>query len=297
MHPIVFKIGPLILYSFSLFLAIGLVLGSFIVWKHGKGTESEEKLFDSILVSFIFALLFSRIFYIGSHFDYFSLDILKWILFLHYSGFSFWGGFFGAFVGLIFSVRSKHLFNRFFDLFSLGLTFTIIFGDLGCFLGGCVVGKPASLPWAMAVADFEFMRHPLPLYLFLGDLVILILVFKTYHYFKEVRGGFLTDKPGLIGLVYLSLFFITRGLSEFYKEGAIHINDIPILGILLFLLGLLGLIIFYKKIGRSFKGDFRALFLKIYARILILKNKKGTLYLLNDSINFERNSRDGQKNS
>jgi len=101
MHPIIFKAGPLILYSFNLFLAVGLFLGCFIVWKFGRDEHSEDKLFDSVLISFILALAISRIFYIFANFNFFGLDILKWVLFSHYPGFSFWGGFVGIFAGLV----------------------------------------------------------------------------------------------------------------------------------------------------------------------------------------------------
>lgn len=241
MHPVIFKIGPFILYSFSLLLAIGLVMGSFVVWRLGREEQSEEKLFDTILISFILTLLTSRFFYIFSHFDFFSFDVLKWILFLHYPGFSFWGGFMGAVLGLIISTRSRLLLLKYVDLFSLGFALAVIFGDLGCFLGGCVVGSPARLPWAIVVPGFEFSRHPLSFYLFLADFVVLVLIFKIYYYFK--------GQSGLTGLFYLSLFFIVRGLAEFYKDGR------SFMGHGLIVLGFLGAVVFYKKIGRSFKDD------------------------------------------
>lgn len=165
MHPIIFKAGPIILYSFSLFLAIGLFLGSFVIWKLGREEHSEDKLFDCVLTSFISALLISRFFYIFSHFDFFGFDVLKWILFSHYPGFSFWGGFWGLFAGLIIFTRSKVLFRKFVDLFVLGISLMMIFGDIGSYLGGSLVGSVAHLPWAVIVPGFESTRHPLQVYL------------------------------------------------------------------------------------------------------------------------------------
>jgi prolipoprotein diacylglyceryltransferase len=305
MHPIIFKAGPLILYSFSLFLAIGLFLGSFVVWRYGREEQSEDKLFDSILVSFVFALVFSRLVYIFSHFSFFQLDVLKWMLFFHYPGFSFWGGFFGLILGVVFFTRSKIILRKFADLFSLGISLAIVFGDLGCYLGGCIVGTTARLPWAVAVPGFESLRHPLPLYLLLVDLLVSFLVFKSYTYLKDNRKDLSEARNGLTALFYLSLFFLMRGGAEFYKEKAVIVRGVSVVGVFLCISGFLGIVIFYIKIGRSIRADVRAILvkirtilLKIYGKIKSVKKRENTIFLLNDSLTEEKKeSFNGQQNS
>lgn len=305
MHPIIFKAGPLILYSFSLFLAVGLFLGSFVVWKFGREDHSEDKLFDSVLISFVSSLAISRLFYIFSHFDFFRFDVLKWILFSHYPGFSFWGGFVGIFIGLAIFIRSKILFKKFIDLFVLSISLILVFGDIGCYLGGCVVGGVAKLPWAVIVPGFESTRHPLPIYMLIADVMVFLMVFKIYYYLKEKRKDLSDSRHGLVALFYLSMFFLLRGTSEFYKDKTFYFREIPVAGILIVVLGFLGLLIYYKKIGRSFKADlrfvlvsFKSLILKIYGKISSIKKKESTIFLLNDSLTIEKKENpNGEPNS
>lgn len=297
MHPILFKIGPFVLYSFSFLVALGLLLGCFVVWKYGREEHSEEKLFDTVLVTFIFSIIASRISYVVIHFDFFGLNVLKWILFSHYPGFSFWGGFIGAVFALVVLTRKKDIFRKFIDIFSLAVSLVMIFGNLGCFFGGCIIGKPANLPWSVTFPGYEYTRHPLSLYLFLTDIFIIFFVFKIFFYLKEKRRDLFKEEPGLTGIFYLSLYFVVRGAAEFYREKSFNISNIPILGLVFIFFGLAGLVWFYKKIGRSFKRDFKTIFSKIYDKILTLKKKKNTIFLLNDSIDIEKETKNGQQNS
>lgn len=256
MHPILFQLGPIIIYSFSLFLATGLFFGAFIVWKFGRNEFSEDRLFDGIFISFLTALAIGRLFFVFLHFDFFSFDILKWILFTHYPGFSFWGSIIGGALGFLLFNRSKSLLIRLSDLYILGFSLGIIFGDFGCHLNGCSVGREASLLWATPYAGFVGRRHPVSLYAFIFDLVLFILVFRILNYLN-------TKGNWLLSLFYVSLFFITRGVVEFYKENTIYFRGIPVLSLGFIVLGTTFLIIFYKRIGRSFKEDVNAILGKL----------------------------------
>jgi len=169
---------------------------------------------------------------------------------------------------------------------------------MGCYLGGCIVGDPAKLPWAVLVPGYEFTRHPLPIYLLLADIIVLFLVFKAYNYLKDERKDLSDARNGLTALFYLSSFFILRGISEFYKDKPIYFRGVPFVGIFISILGLLGLLIFYKKIGRNFKADFKSIFSKIYVKINSIKKKENTIFLLNDSLTIEKKENlDGRPNS
>lgn len=309
MHPIIFKAGPLIIYSFSFFLALGLFFACFVVWKYGRDEHSEEKLFDSILFSFITSLFFARIVFTLSHFDFFGLDLLKWLLFFHYPGFSLWGGFLGLSIGLMLVTRSKALLLKFADLFSLGISFALIFGDLGCQLGGCTVGRAATLPWAIAMPGFLYTRHPLAIYFMVLDFLVMLIVIKTFFYLRERRKDLSDLRNGMTMLLYLSLFSIVRGVGEYYKELSLVVNKVHVVGVVLIFFGTVGMIIFYRKLGRSVKVDIRiflskakhmlvslatfvrSIFPRIYGKIVGVRKKESSIFLLNDSLVEEKLSK------
>lgn len=314
MHPVLFSVGPIIVYSFSLFLVLGLFLGSFVIWKEGRSGFGENKLFDGILICFLSGLLVARLFFVFFHFDFFSLDVIRWILFVHYPGFSFWGGVVGAFLGLTFFTRSKELFLKLADLYSLGMPLMLIFGDFGCFLNGCVVGKPARLFWAMDYPGVMEGRHPVPLYALLLDFILLLLLFKVFNMVNNKRKELSDERFGLVSLFYFSSFMIARGTLEFYKDKTLYFKGIPVLIPVFVVFGVLGLVIFYKKIGRGFKEDVRGFVALVKRRLSggvnkakrivgvfgFLKNKTKrkveVISMFNNSLSSDKNEKEQEKN-
>jgi len=82
-------------------------------------------------------------------------------------------------------------------------------GRLGCFLGGCCVGRPSDLPWALVVPTLGGPpRHPLPLYSAALDFGVAVAAMR------------LGAPPGRAALVGLAGFALARFALEFLRDPA-----------------------------------------------------------------------------
>ena len=73
MLPILFKLGPITIYSFGFFLTLAYLAATFILWREGKRQGyNEEKLLDLSVISLIAALVGGRIYYVLINFHQFS---------------------------------------------------------------------------------------------------------------------------------------------------------------------------------------------------------------------------------
>src|SRR3989338_8938243 len=96
---------------FFFFLVAALFAASFVIWRLTKVYDFDgEQVIDIILLTFFGALIFARIYFIVTHPSLFEENgFLKMILINRYPGLSFWGGFIGGMISLIFVVRNFKL--------------------------------------------------------------------------------------------------------------------------------------------------------------------------------------------
>src|SRR3989338_4748416 len=97
MWPVLFNIGKIPVSSFGLFLALGFLLATFLVWRLARAWDlNEEKVLDLILLTFFGSLIGARLFFIALNFEYFAIDLSRIILLTNYPGMSFWEGYWEA---------------------------------------------------------------------------------------------------------------------------------------------------------------------------------------------------------
>ena len=92
MHPILFTIGPFIIYSYGFFLALAYLAASFIFWREGKKRGfKEEKLIDFSVLALLAAIVGGRAFYVLLNWGFFSHNLGK-VFAIWEGGFSYYGG-------------------------------------------------------------------------------------------------------------------------------------------------------------------------------------------------------------
>lgn len=124
------------------------------------------------------------------------------------SGFVFYGGLFGAIIGLwLFSKAFKLSFSVLSDIVSPGFPLFHLWGRIGCFFAGCCYGKEAS--WGFALQDEpNVLRIPIQLFesfFLLCIFLILIGLEKREH------------RSAPLLYAYLFLYSICRFVLEFYR--------------------------------------------------------------------------------
>ncbi len=251
MLPVLFSIGPLSISSFGLFLALAFLYGTYLVWRLARAWDlPEEKILDLVILSFFGGLIGARLFFVALNFDYFLPVLYKTLLITKYPGLSFWGGFLGGWLTLFYFCRRFKLnFWQIADLASIGFLAGLILGDIGCFLGGCSVGKMSNLFLATGVVGQIGNRLPISL---IEAIIFAFILFSLWP--KAIRfhfnGKILSLSLILIGLVKLSTEFFRAPVSGIGSFGGFILSAVTLI---------LGIYIFYNLSKRSFVSDLTSL--------------------------------------
>lgn len=206
MFPTLLTLGGLTISSFGFFLALGFLFATFLVWRLARAWDlPEEKVLDLCLLTFFGSLIGARLLFIAFHFSLFD-NVFKVFLLTKYPGLELWGGIIGGAGALyIFARRIRRVdFFQLADLAAVGLLGGLIFGNIGCFMGGCNVGIQSNF-LAVSMAGFVGKRFPLQL---LEALILTVVLWKIWP--VAVRFHF-TGK-------IISLTLIILGVVEFLLE-------------------------------------------------------------------------------
>ncbi len=139
MLPILFKLGPITIYSFGVFLFLMVLLMSFFIWREARRKGlSEEKILDVLALSIIVAIITGRLSFVYFNWSIFGVDLSRIILVTKYPGFFYQGGTLAAFLTVAISSFSFGLdWLLVADVFSLTTLGVMSLGYFGCYLDGC----------------------------------------------------------------------------------------------------------------------------------------------------------------
>ena len=204
------KLGPLTIYSYGLFVAIAFLAGIFLAVKGAKKRNiSTEQIYDLIFYIIIASIIGARIAYVIEYWHNFDsfIDIFK----IWEGGLSFIGGFIGALIAVFAYVKLKKLdFWRYADLFTPAIVLGHAIGRIGCILGdGGHIGKLTSMPFG-ALVNGE-ARHLTALYefIFLALLFAFLIKAKDRKVFKKSKG--------LLFLAYLAAYSTGRFVIDLLR--------------------------------------------------------------------------------
>jgi phosphatidylglycerol:prolipoprotein diacylglycerol transferase len=193
MHPVLFHIGRLTIYSYGFMIAVGIMVGLFLARRQAarEGID-QDKIIDITFYLLLAALIGSRLLFVLMNFREYvdnPLTILK----IWQGGLVFYGGLLPAVAIGIWYIRRIGLpLWQITDIFAPSLALGHAFGRIGCFLAGCCYGEACALPWAVTFTDSRSLApqgiplHPTQLYSSLSLLILFaFLVFlrkkKTFQ--------------------------------------------------------------------------------------------------------------------
>ena len=239
----VITFGPISISSFGLSLSLGFLFGVFLIWRLSRAWDlNEEKVLDFTILTFIGGLIGARIYFILENFGIFGADFLKWILIHKYQGFSFWGGVFGGILALkLYSKKFRINFWQAFDFAAVGFLGGLIFLSLGCFLGGCNIGIPSKLFFALPMVGAIGTRFPIQLFEAIVLWNVLSTQWKRATHF-HIHGTIASMSLISVGAVML--------ISQPFKQ--LHYRADVVFSALLIILGLR---FFYKITKRKVLTD------------------------------------------
>jgi phosphatidylglycerol:prolipoprotein diacylglycerol transferase len=148
MHPILFEFGPITIYSYGFFVALGFLTALIIARIFAKKNDIDQQLIsDMISTILVSALMGARVLYIIINFKYYQHNLIAM--------FKIWDGGLVFYGGFIFAVTGSYIFMKYkkmnlwktADIISPGIALGHSIGRLGCFSAGCCYGKECSYPW------------------------------------------------------------------------------------------------------------------------------------------------------
>ena len=264
MFPVLSSIGSFSVSSFGILVALGYLFAIFLIWRLSRAWDlDEEKILDLTLVAFLGGMIGARAYFVLEHWDQFMVAPSKILLFYKFPGFSFWGGLLGGWLTLFyFSKRFKLDFWQIADIASAGFLGGLILLDIGCLLGGCGVGIPSKLVFAVSQAGHIGTRFPVQA---LEAIILTLALIKIWGWATHfhLRGIIVAT-----ALIFLSLIKL---LMEPLRET--HDYNYFFLTTLFFL----GLVIFYKVTRRNILTDFKGVGLFLVG--IVTKQQKRLLFL------------------
>jgi len=244
MLPVLFSIGPVTISSFGLFLSLGFIYGSFLVWRLARAWElNEEKVLDLIILTFFGGLIGARLFFVSLNWNFFSADLFKILLLTKYPGMSFWGGFLGGWLTMfLFARRLKFNFLQIADLSAIGFLGGLVLADVGCFLGGCGIGKLSNAFFATTVVGVVGKRFPVQAIEALVSLYILVKMWPVATHFHNF------GKVISLSLIYLGLLKLASEYFRAVNQGSYFLALATLI---------LGVVLYYKSSGKSILTDLK----------------------------------------
>jgi phosphatidylglycerol:prolipoprotein diacylglycerol transferase len=215
MHPVLFEIGSLTIYSYGFMIALG-VLGA-VAYMFFQGRKDVGLTFDQantlFLLIFIAAFIGGKVFLLLENPSLYMNNPSK--LFTG-RGFVFYGSFLFAIPTMLWFFK-KHKLNTYqmLDVMAVVTCIVHMFGRIGCFFAGCCYGKPTQGPLGVTFTN-EACQAPLntPLiptqlleagFIFLVMISLLIIKSKYQKFY------------GQLFLLYLILYAIGRSVLEIFR--------------------------------------------------------------------------------
>ena len=221
MHPVLFQVGPLTVYTYGVLAAVGFLLG--LLWAYRQAPRAgldPRKVWNLGVYGILFALVSSKLWFISSAWEYYVANPREIFSFETFqSAGTFYGGVMGGVLWVVlYAYFQKMPLLGVLDLTAGPVALGHCIGRVGCFVAGCCYGKPTSLSWGVTFSNpiaakisgtpLDVALHPTQLYESAAEFLNFgILVWLGAK--RRVTGR-------IVG-AYFILYGIERGTIEFFR--------------------------------------------------------------------------------
>lgn len=260
MHPIIFSVGPITIYSFGLMMGISFLLGNYLLAKEFKRKKLHPDLASNVtLIALVAGVSGSKLLYLIENWGFFVKDPFGMIF--SPGGLTFYGGFILATSSIyVYSKKKNIRFMTIADSIAPALILAYGIARIGCHLAGDGdYGFPSTLPWATDYSNGTYppsaafrnfpevtslypngivpdntLCHPTPIY----ETIICSIFFLVLWKNKEKWNA-----EGQMFSAYLLLAGIERFSVEFFRLNPrllAGLSEAQIISLILIALGALG---------------------------------------------------------
>lgn len=230
MHPVLFKIGPIVITSYGVLLTLAFAVGLLFSLTRTKGSEiKKEYILDLFLVVLLSSVVGSRFFYVIFHLDEFEgrlLDMINPIQStgeIGIAGLSMAGGIVLAiFSGILYLYLKRINIWKVADVVAPSFPLGLAIARVGCHLNGCCFGKPTNsflglvFPYD-SLPGYYFPDTPLyPSQLissFFGATIFLVLILSESIKRFEKKKKF----DGFTFWLMIILYSVARFVVDFFR--------------------------------------------------------------------------------
>ncbi len=218
--PVVFEAGPLALRYYGLFIALGIVVGTWLTSRELErrgydGALAMDALFFTIPPGFVGA----RIYHVVTDYELYA-DDWTGIFAVWNGGLGIYGAVIGGFLGLLLFSNFREIGPfAFADAAAPGLILAQAIGRWGNYFNQELFGLPSNLPWAIRIAPENRPAgyqdaaafHPTFLYESIWNLLVAVFLLWIARRFSERL------KTGDVILLYVSLYSVGRFFMELLR--------------------------------------------------------------------------------
>jgi phosphatidylglycerol:prolipoprotein diacylglycerol transferase len=221
MHPILFQIGGIPVFSYGVLVATGVLLA---LW-YGRRRAARvgvdpDKLWSLGIYGVLASLLGAKLWLIATAWEYYSANPREiFSVTMFQSGGTFYGGVLGGIIGVILYAHFQKMpLLPVFDICSAAIPLGHSIGRLGCFMAGCCFGKPTDVAWGVTFTNpvaAQLAGTPLGIHLHPTQLYEAALEFLNFLFLVWL--GKRQRFSGQIAGTYMILYGFERGILEFFR--------------------------------------------------------------------------------
>ena len=215
MHPILFEIGGVTVYSYGFMIAIGSIAG--VAYMVIQGKKEVALTFDQanglFLSIFVTAFVGGKVFLFFEEPNYYLSYPGKLVT---GRGFVFYGSFLFTIPVMLWYFKKQKLHPyKMLDIMAVTTCLVHMFGRLGCFMAGCCYGKPTDSKIGVTFTDAACYAQPLHTPLYPTQLLEVAYIFFVLLIILYIRCRRIFY--GQLFLLYIILYAIGRSTLEIYR--------------------------------------------------------------------------------
>lgn len=249
MNPILFSIGNIHIYWYSIILFAAFSIGFFILLKCAeKEGISKDSIYDYACYLIPICLIGARIYYVLFELEYYLNDIMA-IFRVWEGGLAIHGGIFAGTIFTLYYTKKNNLsFFKLADILVICLIIGQILGRWGNFFNSEAYGPETTLSFLQSLHLPEFIidgmhigghyYHPTFLYESLWNLIGLIILI-----FTKVK----SNKSGTVSCFYLIHYGIGRFFIEAMRQDSLMLGNIKIAQLISLFMIVVGIYLFFFK--------------------------------------------------
>ncbi len=213
-----FEVGPFALRYYGLFIAIGIIVATWLTGreldrKGMDGTLALDSLFFIVPLGFIGA----RAYHVATDYELYAEDPFPGVFEVWNGGLGIYGGVIGGFIGLLIFARIRNVSPwALADAMAPGVVLAQAIGRWGNYFNQELFGRPSDLPWAIRIEPENrpvgyteaTSFHPTFLYESIWDVIVCLILLWVARRFAD------SLKSGDVAVLYVSLYSFGRFFVE-----------------------------------------------------------------------------------